>query len=172
MIRVTASSPDFQRIARQFHATEAQIHSAIKKAVARTTKWAAAEAPRRVAKAVSVAAKIIKDRVRFTIILDRDGYGRVWFGLNQISLGKLNPRQSRSGVTVGGRRIPGAFLATMPNGHMGVYVRRGNQRLPIDEQMLAIEDEAKPVIEALGDELGPRCLHEFERELRWQTLRK
>ena len=47
-------------------------------------------------------------------------------------------RQTRKGVTVEvnrGKRtlIPGAFIATMKSGHVGVFKRRGPERLPIDE---------------------------------------
>jgi hypothetical protein len=47
-------------------------------------------------------------------------------------------RQTRKGVTVsvnknGSKLIRSAFVATMKSGHKGVFVRRGNKRLPIDE---------------------------------------
>jgi hypothetical protein len=167
MIGINASSPDFARIAAEFQATERQIHAAIKRAVSRTTRWAAKEAPRRVSKAVSVAAKIVKDRVYFRVLLDRDGYGRVWVGLRPISLGALNPRQTKAGVSAGPARVPGAFIAKEQ-----VFKRRGKERLPLDRQALEIEAEGRAIVDALGEELAPKCLSEFERELRWQTRPK
>lgn len=47
-------------------------------------------------------------------------------------------RQTKRGVSLSinkGRRVllAGAFVATMRSGHVGVYRRRGDKRLPIDE---------------------------------------
>jgi hypothetical protein len=57
-----------------------------------------------------------------------------------IDFGARGPEPSRGkgrGVTYrlkGGRgRVPNAFIATMPSGHRGVFVRRGAPRLPIVE---------------------------------------
>lgn len=49
-------------------------------------------------------------------------------------------RQNRRGVSArinreGRSQIPGAFIATMPSGHKGVFLRRGKRSLPIDEQL-------------------------------------
>ncbi len=55
-----------------------------------------------------------------------------------VPLSKYPARQTRRGVTVEvnrGKRtlIESAFLASMPSGHKGVFVRIGRERLPIDE---------------------------------------
>lgn len=53
---------------------------------------------------------------------------------------RLDAKQTSTGVSykaAGGRKfIPHAFIATMPAGHTGVFLRRGSKRLPIDEQYL------------------------------------
>lgn len=54
---------------------------------------------------------------------------RVWVGASPVPLEKLGtPRQTRTGVRVGRRNLPGAFLATMPSGHKGIYIRRSSSR--------------------------------------------
>ncbi len=55
-----------------------------------------------------------------------------------VRVGDLTPRQTKKGVTFGinkGKRslIRGAFIATLKSGHKGVFRRRGESRLPIDE---------------------------------------
>jgi hypothetical protein len=60
-------------------------------------------------------------------------------------------RQTKRGVSVEinrGQRslIRGGFVATMPSGHKGVFVRPGRQRLPIDEQF------ASRVVDAISHE--------------------
>lgn len=50
------------------------------------------------------------------------------FGARQFSYGV------RARLKGGADRIPGAFVATMPSGHTGVFKRRGRARLHIDER--------------------------------------
>lgn len=69
--------------------------------------------------------------------------GRGTFVASVVATGKRLPlsrwkvRQTRQGVTAnlpgGAGRYPGAFLATMRSGHLGVFRRRGAERLPIRE---------------------------------------
>ena len=58
----------------------------------------------------------------------------------------MTARQTRRGVSVriGPKRkvIRNTFLARMPSGHIGVFSRRGNGRLPIDELFTIAISEA------------------------------
>ncbi len=80
--------------------------------------------------------------------------------ISPVPLRLLNPRQTKTGVSIrGGRREAGAFLATMDSGHVGVFRRIGGRRgdprkvkagknvgqtyrpeLPIKEQYLALNN--------------------------------
>lgn len=55
----------------------------------------------------------------------------------RIGLYKFRARQTKTGVTArlpgGAGMYPGAFIATMASGHVGVFKRRGQTRLPIVE---------------------------------------
>lgn len=61
-------------------------------------------------------------------------------GKRGIALSRFLTRQTKKGVsfivsrTKGRKVIPGAFIAKMKSKHIGVYVRKGKTRLPIDQK--------------------------------------
>ena len=65
--------------------------------------------------------------------------GRFGASPKRIPLIKFNARQTQRGVTADtgqGRKVyPGAFIARMPTGHVGVFARKGRKRLPIVERL-------------------------------------
>ena len=83
----------------------------------------------------------------------------VWLGLkNPVKageLGSVNPTSSGH-VRIGKRIFRGAFRATMPSGHRGVFTRKVNARhrprpdgqwtqLPIEEGVARLDPEAEPI---------------------------
>ena len=92
-----------------------------------------------------------------------------------IPLGKLKPRQGKRGVSVPMRgSFRSAFIASMSNGHSGVFKRVGKARLPIRELYgpnpandIATSPEPYQELleELIVDELGGRLLHELSRAL-------
>jgi hypothetical protein len=61
-------------------------------------------------------------------------------GYKALSLGKFSPTQRKAGVSVKIKKkdkkglVKGAFKATMPSGHKGVFVRKTNKSLPIEDK--------------------------------------
>jgi len=96
-----------------------------------------AEAVRLIAKDVGVTQKTIREHLLLKRATLRTLYSSIETkpGQRRISVTRLKPRQTRKGVTYrtqGKRRlIPGAFIATMPQGGRIVVKRKGRQRLPI-----------------------------------------
>ena len=87
-----------------------------------------------------------------------------------LPLTAYGPRQVRRGVSVGinrGKRsiVRGGFIARMPSGHRGVFVRRGSDRLPIDEQFgsRVVDAVSKPEDAVVINGVGER---EFYASLR------
>lgn len=81
-------------------------------------------------------------------------------------------RQTRRGVTVriGKQRklIRGAFIATMKSGHVGVFSRRTNKRLPIGEiYTIAIAEAfgSTPVVATMRLKASEVFIPRFEHEL-------
>lgn len=115
---------------------------ALRKAGGTALRDMRAEASKRVRQRKRIRAQIVRKALSLSRPKGSDIAQLEW-GL-RVS-GKAVPlvayphRQTRRGMSVAvnrGKRtlIPGAFLASMPSGHRGVFVRRGMKRLPIDQQ--------------------------------------
>lgn len=86
--------------------------------------------------------------------------------------------KSGGGVTVqihkGKRtRLPHAFIVTMPNGHIGVFERTGNKRLPIQSKaaitIASMFDQPGvmlPTTKAINDRMTTRFTHHLDRLLK------
>ena len=168
MIFINAKGLD--RIGRDLGATAVQIGPAMRTAVCRVTKWAGNEAARRISKATKVTGKVIKGRMRVEV-MSKDGVlGRVWAGLRNIPLKAMKPRQTKSGVTAGPAKRPGAFISKKLGGH--VFERVGKERLPIKKsQGVSIFDPGMDVMGSLEKEIGERLMREFESQLKWQMTK-
>ena len=165
MIFINAKGLD--RIGRDLGATAAQISPAMRTAVSRVTKWAGNEASRRISKATKVTGKVLKGRMRVEV-MGRDGVlGRVWAGLQNVPLKAMKPRQTKSGVTAGPAKRPGAFISKKLGGH--VFERVGKERLPIKKsEGINILDHGLDAMGSLEKEIGERLQREFESQLKWQ----
>jgi hypothetical protein len=154
------------RIGRDIGATQKQIEPAMRSAVSRVTRWAGNEAARRISKATKVTGKVIKGRMRVEV-MGKDGVlGRVWAGLRNIPLKAMKPRQTKSGVTAGPAKVPGAFISKKIGGH--VFKRTGTKRLPIEKQTFPILEPGMDAMGSLENEIGERLQREFESQLKWQ----
>lgn len=155
-------------IARNFAADEKQVTAAMRRAVSRTTRWAGTQVARKVASSTKVRAGILKGRMVVDFI-GRDGsLGRVWVGLRPIDLKRLKPRETKSGVTAGPAKRPGAFISSKLGGH--VFERVGKARLPIKKsEGVEILPQGLEAVEQIAGHVGERLLREFEHELSWRT---
>lgn len=76
--------------------------------------------------------------------------------------------QNKRGVKAGKRQFDHAFLATMPNGHTGVFRRRGKTRFPIQEVQIVFTGRLR---DAMDDMMDGAVMAQFdvffERELRY-----
>jgi hypothetical protein len=99
-----------------------------------------------------------------------DAEARLWIGTLPIPVEALGtPVQTRSGVTVGGKSFPGAFLATMPNmSRPRVFERKGRSRLPIRRVTFPLTASDKVLREAERF-AGERLQTVFVRELNYEV---
>ena len=155
-------------IARNFAADEKQITSAMRRAVSRTTRWAGTQVARKVSSSTKIRAGILKGRM-VVDFMGRDGsLGRVWVGLRPIELKQLKPRQTKSGVTAGPAKRPGAFISSKLYGH--VFERVGKARLPIKKsEGVEILPQGLDAVKEIANQVGERLVREFEHELSWRT---
>lgn len=129
--------------------------------------------------------------VRAAVIAQRATQGRLYYAIlpSKAGLGvsAINPVQDERGTAYGGpglrRFVPHAFIARMPSGHVGVFIRskqtvgflglntRLAPRLPIKEigrptaRIEMLQEDVRAVFEAVASErLADDLIHEIEVE--------
>ncbi|MDE1170922.1 MAG: hypothetical protein PW734_06915 [Verrucomicrobium sp.] len=149
-------------------AKEKDIQPAMRKAITRTARWASGELRRRSARKVRVTGRVIKGRMGLFLQVDK---ARVFFGMDPISLSRLNPKKTNSGIKAGPVTVPGGFF--IPKAGKNVFTRVGKGRFPIEKaEGVHIENEGQSAIDSILPDLEPRIWNEFERELNWQRIKE
>jgi hypothetical protein len=166
MISLHVELSGLEDVMRDIEAMPAQIDRAMKRTIRKGTQYAAGQVIRGLATANNIPQRILRNRRVKTRIGDE--LGSVWIGHNPVAVSYLGtPRQTKSGAKVGARAFPGAFVATMPTGHTGVFRRRGQSRLPIQEVMQPLDKAgqvADEVVNRLPDRLRTILLQELNFE--------
>ena len=132
MIHVSVRG-DITKALRKLDVTREQARKAIPRALNKTATTARAEAAREI-KAAGYGLKIAAIKKSITIVKATGAELRaiVRASGKPTPLIEYEARQTRAGVTVavlrGRKLIKGAFIATMPTGHRGVFVRQGMTR--------------------------------------------
>lgn len=90
----------------------------------------------------------------------------------RFSLEKLGATQNQTGVSVPGYgigEIPHAFIRTMKNGHIGVFLRSGKTRLPIMEQtapsMAEVAERTSGILPSVMANAGPVLRKNLDSQL-------
>lgn len=159
-----------------FGATEDQVNAAMRSTYSRMGRWLRTRALRGLTGKLAIQQKILRGRVkafRFQGGAGSKGEGaKVWFGLRDVSLMRLNAREAAGGVKAsGGRFIKGAFIARF-QGRMQVLKREGKGRLPIHVVAAEISEPAQIYIEdeLIGSaEFDLQFFRFLEHELKWRT---
>lgn len=165
---IIIAAKGLEEVAKEWNAAPAMVEKAMRSATVKVTRWAGSELRKRVSKEIKVASSIVKGRM---IINVNGPFGRVWIGLKPISLKAFRPRQTKEGVSVRSKTIPGAFIPKSMKLGFHVFKRRGKKRLKIDKLTQSIEDEAIPVIRALSGEIEERLLEEFDKALDFHLVK-
>lgn len=150
--------------------TDPRAHRAANRAINKAIDWLSGHVAREIAKDNQVPVRVIRTRRTF-MHYSSDGRlsGSLWFGLNSIKAAYAGPlRQQRKGARAGAHLFEGGFLATMKNGHRGIFKRAGKARFPIVEQSVILfsepDDYAHLVTDAeerLGTLLAQELNYEF-----------
>lgn len=180
-IRVAVDEQGFKEAAHILRAVPRAVPRVFRRAIGRTVDMAATDLKRRVGK--QIAAK--KSEIGKGISKKKTTYyGSI--GARPFRPGLLafpGTKETKHGVryrisrTAGRKTIEHGFIATMPSGHRGVFVRGGPSRLPIREARgpsiwKVITDTAgllKACTDAAGARLGKLINDQIGVELRrWQ----
>lgn len=121
--------------------SKATGRTALRRSLNRAGKAMETQTIREVRNEVTLKARDVRKAIRRPTLRAGSGSAAVEIGvsLRPVPIASFQARQVRKGVSVkikksGGRKvIPRTFKATMKSGHEGVYRRKTNKRLPIQE---------------------------------------
>ncbi len=128
-----------KQIAAQVALDSAEFRTATMRSLNRAADGTKTDATRKIRETYNVQLKTlqpafyVRKATRDTLVAVVGASGR------PLRLFGFSARQTKAGVSVSVRRgsrktLRGAFIARMPSGHTGVFMRRGSKRLPIDEK--------------------------------------
>lgn len=161
------------------------VLKAVVNAINRAAESARTEAVRKVRERYYVKAKDVRETIRIIKATYENQAAVIYAKGSPLTLSKFRITPSKPStkrrkkpiiarvVRGEGGPIPGAFVARMQSGHIGVFKRAGKTRLPIQElygpsvpQMLGHESVTEYVEEKAKEKLEERLEHEINRLLR------
>ncbi|MCG8294263.1 hypothetical protein [Pseudomonas entomophila] len=171
------------------------IAAAQRRAINKTLRWLRTHVGRSVALQERIAVASVRQRLR-AYPVGSNGQGKLWFGLDPIAASRAGrPRQTRSGVSVAGRRYQGAFFKAVYGGTPDIWIRTASKhfkasdypnsdvsggggvssgwiaengsRFPLVKAMISLED-VKPHFEAWTNKAHQRLLEVMRQELNYE----
>ncbi|WP_265015949.1 MULTISPECIES: phage tail protein [unclassified Wolbachia] len=152
-IEVTIQSIDAER---------KKVEKATVRALNKTALWVRSQT----VKQVSEEKQIPKKAMRKKLSVDKANRKRLWsvvkLSSQWIGVAKLGSiKQTKIGARAGSRMYEGAFIATMKNGHIGIFRRR---YIPIDE--IKVNTQARKTMKELAENEAERVFEKyFDHEL-------
>ncbi|MCM8743177.1 hypothetical protein [Pseudomonas koreensis] len=108
--------------------------NAQRRAINKTLRWLATHIARAVGRQERIAVAAVRQRLRAYPVTGGANSGKLWFGLNAMEASRIGrPRQSRSGVSVAGRRFQGAFFKKVYGNSADVWIRTGSKHFRADD---------------------------------------
>ncbi|ERK98741.1 hypothetical protein O999_14305, partial [Pseudomonas putida LF54] len=90
-------------------------------------RWLRTHIARDVGRQERIAIAAVRQRLK-AFPVSSNGQGRLWFGINPIEASRAGrPRQTRSGVSVAGRRYEGAFFKRVYGGSPDIWIRTASK---------------------------------------------
>lgn len=160
-LNISVDTSEVEAMARGI--SSAAITRAVRRATKKTAQWLRGRIVRHLAQYLGAAQKNIANRVKVSARSSTDGSAYLWLGTSDVlplNLG-LAGGEAGTGYEVGDWFFQGGFRARMPSGHEGVFKRRGTKRLKIDEQGIAVNDQAESYL----DKLLPQAERELHKKL-------
>jgi len=102
--------------------------NAQRRAINKTLRWLATHIARAVGWQERIAVAAVRQRLRAYPVSGGANSGKLWFGLNAMEASRIGrARQTRSGVSVAGRRFQGAFHKRVYGSSADVWIRVGSK---------------------------------------------
>jgi len=170
--------------------------AAQRRAINKTLRWLATQIARAVGRQERIAVAAVRQRLRAYPVSGGANSGKLWFGLNAIEASRIGrPRQSRSGVSVAGRRFQGAFFKKVYGNSADVWIRTASKhfdasdypdsdvsgaggvssgwiaehgsRFPLAKAKVSLE-QARPHFEEWVRKADEQLLHVLQQELNFE----
>lgn len=150
-IEVTIESMDAER---------KKVEKATVRALNKTALWVRSQTVKQVGKEKQTPKKAMRKKLK----VDKANRKRLWsvvkLSSQWIGVAKLGSiKQIKMGAKVGSRMYEGAFIATMKNGHIGIFRRRYTTSLPIDE--IKINTHARETMKELAENEAERVFEKY-----------
>ncbi|WP_372822190.1 hypothetical protein ACCE15_05230 [Pseudomonas parafulva] len=101
--------------------------AAQRRALNKTLRWLQTHIARAVGKEQRIAIAAVRQRLR-AYPVSSNGQGKLWFGINAIEASRAGrARQTKSGVSVAGRRYEGAFFKRVYGGKPDIWIRTASK---------------------------------------------
>ncbi|MBY8959136.1 hypothetical protein J1G18_17755 [Pseudomonas sp. MIS38] len=170
--------------------------AAQRRAINKTLRWLATQIARAVGRQERIAVAAVRQRLRAYPVRGGANSGKLWFGLNAMEASRIGrPRQSRSGVSVAGRRFQGAFFKKVYGNSADVWIRTASKhfdasdypdsdvsgaggassgwiaehgsRFPLAKAKVSLE-QARPHFESWIRKADEQLLHVLQQELNFE----
>lgn len=103
------------------------VAAAQRRAVNKVLRWLRTHIAREVGRQERIAIAAVRQRLK-AFPVSSNGQGRLWFGINPIEASRAGrPRQTRTGVSVAGRRYQGAFFRKVYGGNPDIWIRTASK---------------------------------------------
>jgi len=171
--------------------------NAQRRAINKTLRWLATQIARAVGRQERIAVAAVRQRLRAYPVSGGANSGKLWFGLNAMEASRIGrPRQSRSGVSVAGRRFQGAFFKKVYGNSADVWIRTGSKhfrasdypdsdvsgavgassgwiaehdnRFPLAKAKVSLE-QARPHFESWVRKADEHLMHVLQQELNFEV---
>ena len=158
---------NINHITAQLGATEAQVQTAAMRTLNKTAIWLRAQSTKEISREKQLPQKLIRQRLQVIKARRSSLKALVVASLYGVKASKLGVmRQTAQGAKVGKYMFEKAFIATMRTGHRGVFKRKTQSRLPIQEVAIALEPVASNIIKGFVDsDAGNKFAHFLKHEL-------
>ncbi len=171
--------------------------NAQRRAINKTLRWLATQIARAVGRQERIAVAAVRQRLRAYPVSGGANSGKLWFGLNAMEASRIGrPRQSRTGVSVAGRRFQGAFFKKVYGNSADVWIRTGSKhfrasdypdsdvsgaagassgwiaehdnRFPLAKAKVSLE-QARPHFESWVRQADEHLVHVLQQELNFEV---
>lgn len=151
------------RCSDEFNASASQLRRAVMRSLNKTARWLQSQSAKAISHEKRIPQKIVRHRL--SVLNAKLSQERLkafvvakLTGVRAADLGRL--LQTATGAKAGRQLFKGDFVARMPKGHRGVYQRKTNRALPIQEVRVSLEPFASRLI---LDLLEKEASHQFDR---------